>query len=126
MEIEIAADHAWTIAGFKIHEDKVVPNEHRRQIVRFANDSDKAQRSGRHVLRAGDYNENVADPTSYVRKAMAEAHMRALVHNHLDAVFGSNKVKCFSVHIIPKAKVHTDHDAIVIDVEIVEQRGGRL
>jgi hypothetical protein len=117
VELEVAADHTWTL-----HNPNQAPDvglRHRHQVVWMKNDASKATRSGRAHIRVGDYNEPIEAPSkTFVELQFVEVGLKLLVASHLDGLFGNRHITVLSHEVIPKERLHTDHDGLIIDVEV--------
>jgi len=123
----VGSDHAWTAAGHPLNMNSVIANTHKHQINQFAGDAQKSLKDETvsAALRAGDYNEGIspADRQVYVERTFASVGLHTArpardTDLRLDEVFVSSGVRVTGYHVISRKEGNTDHEGLVVDVEI--------
>lgn len=117
VRLHVSAVHLWTHLGHALHGPHEVPAEYRKQAEAYAVAGGESVHQGAATLHVGDMNAIEADGTFIADKYAAHA-MKVLHRAHLDFVVGSKKVKVLRVIPIPQARLHTDHDGFIVDLEI--------
>lgn len=117
VRLHVSPIHLWTHQGYPVHGEADVPTEYRKQADAYAAMAGESVRQGAATAHVGDGNALGSDGSfladKYVRQGMK------VLHRHgPDFLFGSKKVKVLHVTPLPQGKVHTDHDAFIIDLEI--------
>lgn len=116
-QLVLGADHAWTHFGYPLHGEHKIPTEYRKQIRAYAKAAGETVRQGIPTIDVGDLNALSSDG-DFAAKTFAEEGMKVLLRDGLDFLLGSKGVRVVWHRWIPRAQVRTDHEALVVDVEI--------
>jgi hypothetical protein len=124
--LAVGSDHLWTTAGHSWEESDHIVRGHRLQARAQARVALSAQGRGFDVIHMGDQNEPMAPGDShtsymegqYKQVGMKDARRPNAAKTHLDSAFVSQRVSVVSYDIIPKHLLTTDHDGILLVVDI--------